>query len=628
MMQRLCLIIFISVGLLRVNAQSRWQQKVKYVMEVRLNVQTNILSGKQQLHYTNHSPDTLKQLFYHLYWNAFQPNSMMDVRSRELGKNKIGNRPDWDGRVKDRILNLQPDEIGYQKVKRLSINGVMQPMREEETILKVNLSKPILPSQTVIIDLDFEAQVPLQIRRSGRDAANGVRYSMTQWYPKICEYDADGWHPNPYVAREFYGVWGDFQVNITIDSSYMIGGTGYLQNAQQIGHGYEQQGIKVVRSSGKEFTWKFFAPNVHDFAWAADPQFKHLTKSIKNGPEIHIIYKHKQGDTKNDSAWQRIADAVQIVYPFIKDHFGAYPYKQYTFIQGGDGGMEYPMATLINGPSLGTAFHEWMHSWYQMMLGTNESLYAWMDEGFTEFATDMVEHYYKSVISAKAGKSYIDNKLPQYHSSNYEAYFDLERSGLEEPLTTHADHFNSNYAYSLAAYSKGCVFLSQLGYVIGDQVRDSLLIAYYNKWRFRHPRCSDFIKLAEDMSKIQLDWYQEYWVNGTKTIDYAIDSLWEMDGNSFVRIKRINEMPMPIDLQLSFRDSTKENHYIPMYLMFGEKAAEDSIQRTVHSAWKWTDPSYIFSFKRRLTDLISVEIDPSQRMADVNRRNNKLEIKW
>ncbi|MFN9115287.1 MAG: M1 family peptidase, partial [Bacteroidota bacterium] len=173
MMQRLFLIIFISVGLLRVNAQPRWQQKVKYVMEVRLNVQTNILSGKQQLYYTNHSPDTLKQLFYHLYWNAFQPNSMMDVRSRELGKNNIGNRPDWDSRVKDRILNLKPDEIGYQKVKRLSINGVLQQMKEEETILKVNLSKPILPSQTVIIDLDFEAQIPIQIRRSGRDAANG-----------------------------------------------------------------------------------------------------------------------------------------------------------------------------------------------------------------------------------------------------------------------------------------------------------------------------------------------------------------------------------------------------------------------------------------------------------------------
>jgi hypothetical protein len=96
-----------------INAQSRWQQKVKYVMDVRLDAQTNILTGKQQLHYTNNSPDTLKQLFYHLYWNAFQPNSMMDVRSRELGKNTIGNRADWDGRVKDRILNLKPDEIGY-----------------------------------------------------------------------------------------------------------------------------------------------------------------------------------------------------------------------------------------------------------------------------------------------------------------------------------------------------------------------------------------------------------------------------------------------------------------------------------------------------------------------------------
>ena len=142
---------------------------------------------------------------------------------------------------------------------------------EQETILQVKLNKPVLPSQTVLIYLEFEAQVPVQIRRSGRDAANGVRYSMTQWYPKICEYDQDGWHPNPYVAREFYGVWGDYQVNITIDSSYLIGGTGYLQNAQQIGHGYQKPGLPVMTKPGKELTWKFSAPNVHDFAWAEDP---------------------------------------------------------------------------------------------------------------------------------------------------------------------------------------------------------------------------------------------------------------------------------------------------------------------------------------------------------------------
>ena len=159
-----------------------------------------------------------------------------------LFRSKImnGKRRDWDPRVKDRIAQLKQDEIGYQKINRLSISGVQQQFKLQETILQVFLTKPIIPGQTVIVDMDFEAQVPIQIRRSGRDAANGVRYSMTQWYPKICEYDVDGWHPNPYIAREFYGVWGDFQVNITIDSSYMIAGTGYLQNAQKIGFGYEQ----------------------------------------------------------------------------------------------------------------------------------------------------------------------------------------------------------------------------------------------------------------------------------------------------------------------------------------------------------------------------------------------------
>jgi hypothetical protein len=609
-------------------AQPRWQQKVKYVMDVRLDVQRNSISGKQQLHYTNNSPDTIKQLFYHLYWNAFQPNSMMDVRSRELGKITQGKRRDWDPRVKDRILNLTPEEIGYQKINRLSIAGITQKFEIHETIMQVFLTKSILPGHTIIIDLDFEAQVPVQIRRSGRDAANGVRYSMTQWYPKICEYDIDGWHPNPYVAREFYGVWGDFQVNITLDSSYIIGGTGYLQNAQQIGFGYEQFGTKVVRPAGKTLTWKFFAPNVHDFAWAADPQFIHLKRAVKNGPEIHVLYKHKPDNLKNDSAWREVADAAMLVYPFIRDNFGVYPYKQYTFIQGGDGGMEYPMTTLISGPSLGTAFHEWMHSWYQMMLATNESLHAWMDEGFTEYATDLVEHYYQREIAGKAGAMREDDPLPLYHSHTYDSYFSLVKSGMEEPLTTHADHYNSNAAYSIASYAKGCVFLSQLGYIIGEKKRNALLLEYYKNWRFRHPRPSDFIRLAEKVSGMQLDWYQEYWVNGTKTIDYALDSLWEDNGNSYIRIKRNNEMPMPIDLQLSFKDSTKENHYIPMYLMFGEKPVEDTLPRTVHAAWKWTDPVYTFSFKRRLTDLITVEIDPTQRMADVNRRNNKLDIKW
>ena len=201
----------------------RWQQRVKYNMNIDMDVHSNQFRGTQKLEYSNNSPDTLYKVFYHLYFNAFQPGSMMDTRSRRQGTILNGNRPDWDGRVKDRILNLKPEEQGYQKIISLKMNGRPQTFNVLETILEVKLDKPILPRSKVVFDMQFEAQVPLQIRRSGRDnPMTKVRYSMSQWYPKLCEYDYEGWHPTPYVGREFYGVWGDFDVNITIDKNYLI----------------------------------------------------------------------------------------------------------------------------------------------------------------------------------------------------------------------------------------------------------------------------------------------------------------------------------------------------------------------------------------------------------------------
>ena len=243
------LLLFIIGGLSYVVSFSqpdRWQQRVKYTMNIDMNVQTNQFAGKQTLEYSNNSPDTLKRVFYHLYFNAFQPNSMMDTRSRMLGQTFFGNRQDWDPRVKDRILNLKPEEMGYQKILSLKMNGRPQKFVMQETILEVKLDRPILPKTKVVFEMEFESQVPLQVRRSGRDnPGTRVRYSMSQWYPKMCEYDYEGWHPTPYVAREFYGVWGDFEVKIKIDKKYILGGTGYLQNPDQIGYGYEKAGTKV-----------------------------------------------------------------------------------------------------------------------------------------------------------------------------------------------------------------------------------------------------------------------------------------------------------------------------------------------------------------------------------------------
>lgn len=628
----ICVLLTISL-----TAQDkRWQQRADYVMHIDMDVQTNRFTGSQELTYTNNSPDTLRRLFYHLYFNAFQPGSSMDVRSQELGKNRVNGRADWDPRVKDRISKLKPDEIGYQKISSLKLNGMDQQFTYHETILEVNLSTPILPGRSVVLDMAFEAQVPLQVRRSGRDNPNnGVRYSMSQWYPKLCEYDYMGWHPDPYIAREFYGVWGNYDVTIKIDKDYKLAGTGVLTNASEIGWGYDKPGSPLKLTGAAKRIWKFSGENIHDFMWAADPEYKHIVRKITNGPVINVVYNDKPGDLTNDSAWAKVADAAVKVFPFIEEKFGKYPYPQYSFIQGGDGGMEYAMATLVNGPSLGTAFHELMHSWYQMVLGFNESLYPWMDEGFASFAEELVAKYYhnrsglqdyRDKLAMNPGNIYLKEMteiLPEDHAGAFENYYGLVASGLEEPLTTHADHFNTNFGYSIAAYSKGAIFLEQLGYIIGAEKRDAVLKSFYEKYKFTHPTADDFIHNAQLETGIQLDWYKQYWVNSTKTIDYSIDSVWNEGSEGKVQLRRIGLMPMPLDVKITFKDGSSEWHYIPLNLMFGEKENEHpGSQRKVWEAWRWTHPTYVITSTKSMDEVVSIEIDPSKRMADVRRKNN------
>ena len=609
-----CLLLFI--GSIAANTQNGyWQQRVKYVMDIDMNVQTNRFKGKQKLEYWNHSPDTLTRVYYHLFWNAFQPGSMMDERSRRQGTILNGEKQDWDSRVKDRISKLKPDEIGYQKINTLTMNGVPQKYETRGTILLVTLTRPILPGQKVTFDMDFEAQVPLQIRRSGRDNPNTkVRYSMSQWYPKISVYDREGWHPDPYVGREFFGNFGDFSVNITIDKHYILGGTGYLTNANQIGYGYEAGGVAVNRPAGDRLTWKFVAPEVHDFMWAADPEFIHLSKKVRNDLTLHLLYKAAKSTPEK---WEKILSDAERALPYIEQTFGRYPYKQYSFITGGDGGMEYPMATLLASP--GAWLHEWMHEWFYGRLATNETRYPWMDEGAADYADTRVSAWLNK--QGVAGYSHPD--------STFIYYLDLVKSGKEEAMSTPGDHFNTNFAYTRSSYIKGALFLVQLGYILGDKVRDQVLLNYYQQWKFKHPAPDDLLRTAEKTSGIELDWYRDYWVYTTRTIDYAIDSLWEDGGKTKIRLRNDGLMPMPVDFLLTLRDSTREMHNIPLDLMYQAKPAEDAtVTWKVNQPWPWTNKYYVVETDHRLTDIITAEIDPSQRMADINRRNNRLLLRY
>ena len=608
----------------------RWQQQINYKIDAALDVQKNTIKGTEEILYTNNSTDTLRKVYFHMYWNAFQPNSNMDVRSRELGKTTFTNRrgdevKDWDMRVRDRIQNLKPEEYGIQKVNTITINGKSQQLIEHETILEVVLTQPILPKSVVKMNVQFEAQVPVQIRRSGRDNKEGVRYSMSQWYPKMVEYDYQGWNTNPYIAREFYGVWGNYDVTLRMDKNYMVGGTGVLQNPTAP---LDKDGNKV---------WNFKGNTIHDFVWFADNNFKHLSKEVRKGLTLHVYYKAK--DAKADSAWANVLWAAEKALPYMEKKMGAYPYPQYSFIQGGDGGMEYAMATLLAGPGLGTVFHEWIHSWYQHILGTNESLFAWMDEGFTSYGEEMVSHYYETNFAtqspyiSEAAKKQIQvnldrqsKLLPAVQNSNYSGYIALAKSGFEEPMSTHADHFNTNYAYSNAAYSKGGTFLGVLGYVMGEAKRDQLMLNYYNTWKFKHPNANDFIRVAEKTSGLQLQWLKEYWVNSTKTIDYGLNDI-QVSGNAaLISIQRIGKLPMPVEVFVTYKDGTSELHYMPLDLMLGGKQQEGTVKQINHPEWKWANPTYTFETTQPLSAIKSIEIDPSQRMPDINRSNNKIII--
>jgi len=571
-----------------------WQQHVDYKMEIDIDVENYQYKGKQTLVYTNNSPDTLNKVFYHLYFNAFQPGSEMDVRSRTIA--------DPDSRVKDRISKLKPNEIGYIKVKSLKQNGTNINYETVGTVLEVDLATPIQPGESVTFDMLFDAQVPVQIRRSGRNNKEGVALSMAQWYPKMAEYDYEGWHADPYIGREFHGVWGDFDVKITIDKNYTIGGTGYLQNPNEIGHGYQTDTLRQPNT--KKLTWHFVAPQVHDFTWAADPNYTHDTVQVPNGPLLHFLYKSTMPKEKLNN-WKKLQPKAVELMQFFSENIGPYPYKQYSIIQGGDGGMEYGMCTLIVGEGnfdglFGVTAHEMAHSWFQFLLATNELTNYWMDEGFTEYFGELAE-------------STIFNKpFEQPTQRVYDVYFYYVNSGAEQPQTTHADRFAYNRSSSISAYYKGYIFLHQLGYVIGEEYLKQTIKQYYNDWAFKHPTRNDFIRVAEKISGLELDWYLNDWTRTINTIDYGIQSV----RNNSITLERIGLMPMPIDLTVTYTDGTSEDFYIPLQMMRGEKPT----QATIIKDWAWAYPTYTFETSKTIK---SVVIDPKNMMADINRENNK-----
>jgi len=612
----LALVVFL-IGAPSAWAQSpsEWAQRVDYEMDIRLDTETHRVDGHQVLRYTNNSPDTLRTVYYHLYFNAFQPESMFAERHRQL--------PDPDGRTVPRIFHLDPDEQGWHKIESLTQDGEPVSYEVTETVMRVELDTPIPPGATSTFEMDYRSQVPLQTRRSGRNSrGDSVDYTMTQWYPKMAEYDERGWHANFYVNREYYAPYGSFDVEITLPASYTVGATGVLQNPEAVGHGYDMDGNGTWRPSGPvadgdSLTWHFTAQNVHNFAWSADPDYVH-DKVEEDGTTHHILYKPEVADQ-----WSRLRNVMPELTRFFSDEYGAYKYPQMTVAQGGDGGMEYPMFTVVssyNRPEfeerssfrsvLGTTVHEFAHMWYYAMLGSNEADYAWMDEGFTSYATT-------------EGMAHLSGQENPSHTAAAQSEAQIQRMGLAEPRSTPADWFQTNTAYGVASYPGGEMVVDMLGYVIGEEQRDDWLKRYYRARTFQHPDPLDLELFAEQESGLMLDWYFWQFTRSTRTVDDAIDDLEQTATPKGYRasfsLERKGDAILPHDVKLTLEDGSTQWVHVPLASTHGHKPVP--ADWIVADPWRWVVPEKTITVNVP-SPVESATVDPEGRTPDVNRLNN------
>lgn len=580
------LLAFILLNLKVVSQVNYWQQAVDYQINVDIDDVKDRLSGDEKLLYQNNSPDTLKEVYFHLYWNAFKKGS----HSFE----------------KQNAFELTNSDFGEITVESIIINNETHFIDVFESIGQVKLNKPILPGSSCEIKIQFSSIIPSCINRAGKDNVAGTDYTFTQWYPKMCRYDKMGWHTDPYFGREFAGTFGKFKVSISCDSSYVVAGTGRLKNKKYSDKGWVS--INAAKRSEKE-NWEFYGENIHDFAFAMDKEWTHKEQNI-DGINFHFFYNEKYADT-----WTKLQLDWSKAYKICKSEFGVYPYPQFSFIQAGEGYMEYPMCTMLeSGRSdfFNTACHEFMHNYFYGIFGTDENLFHWMDEGITCYAEERISNV-----------NQVPNNPARGAISNYRW---ISSSYNEEPISTAANHFESDYPYYNAAYFKGQLFPELIRYMIGDSLMKVGFSKFYQTWKFKHPEPNDFVKVFEDVSSMELTWFQNYWLNTTKKIDFSIDSVEKTKEGITITFGN-KGIPMPLEFEIKLKDGKSVYYYIPLDLTNNLKTNFNKPTQTL-SKWSCASKKYTFVLKDiKLKDISKIELDPEGVLPDMNMSNNSYSIR-
>ena len=592
-----------------------WQQRVAYDIEVSLDTKTHTLEGKEELKYINNSPDTLKFMWIHLYPNAYRDRSTTFARELE----KSGNYRFSFSKEKDR---------GYIEIRSITSQG--EPLRYEvkETEMKVWFPTSLPPNDSITLAIEFLEKIPKVFSRLGRTEK---LYELQQWYPKVVVYDEYGWHPDGYHAiGEFYGEFGIFDVYITLPKYMIVGATGELVAPEE-----EIEMLDSLAICGKELEelkarkkplWKKFIPsislpfkkkpklpegtktlhfhaeNVHDFAWVCSPDFK-LMRDEWDGVTINVLYCKKHED-----AWKLVPDYAKDALKYYSEWYGKYPYSVLWVIDGklrAGGGMEYPNLVIIdaNVPGFTRALemvvmHEIGHQWFYGVLGSNEMDETWLDEGINVFSE---VRYMETKYGKERNMFKWPKPLPAFDDRwmNSLGYYLVATNKAERPILTPAHRFaDEPVAYWSAQYCKAPWVVYMLQYVVGDSTFDEIMHEYYKRFAYSHPHTKDFIKVAEEISGEELDWFFDEWLTTTKICDYALKSVKREDGKILVKVERKGDIIMPVDILLKTKDGKE---YVKRW--DGKDRIGDLEFETE------SKPKY-------------VEVDPEDRILEVNNWNN------
>lgn len=497
-MKRYIALCFFSIAFIA-NAQAQndyWQQYVDYTIDVALNDKDHSLKGFLTLEYTNNSPDQLEFIWFHLWPNAYKDENTAFVK--QLYRDKEGKKR-WKA-MKDR---------GYIDSLNFTVDGNKlrtEAHPEHIDVLKVYLAKPLAKGEKVKITTPFVVKLPSYVSRMGHDEQS---YIVCQWYPKPAVYDRKGWHEMPYLDQgEFYSEYGNFKVNISVPSSYVVGATGVLQNADEYAT-YKQLGLSNRNSANKYVaaadkpskTLSYTAENVHDFAWFADKNFiiEYDTLQLASGKTVEVFSYHQANGNK---LWEKSTDYLKDAVRHYSTWIGEYPYPVVAAVEGPknlmSGGMEYPMITHITSPDANeerldaVITHEVGHNWFYSILGSNERAHAWMDEGinsYYQFRYEAEKYKSNSIFGDQMPKGMKSLPMEEFMAMVYRA---LASVPMDKPIETHSAAFKDKDEYGMVVYIKTAIWMYIMELNIGKDKLDSAMQAYFNEWKFKHPYPEDF----------------------------------------------------------------------------------------------------------------------------------------